>query len=86
MTADIAALAATWDQSFPAGWHHVVAVREKNQLQLYVDGKLVAQSHATIAEPLELTSAAPLQIGFGAQQHFDGGLSDVRITRGVHRP
>ena len=28
---------------------------------------------------MDLTNTQPLQIGFGAYEHFDGMLSDVRI-------
>lgn len=74
---------ATWDYSFPSGWHHVAAVRAKNNLQLYVDGKLVSESAALPDQVLDLSSDAKLQIGFGAQDYFKGNLADVRIYQGA---
>ena len=69
---------ATWDHEFPAGWHHVRARRDRQRLQLYVDDKLVAQSRE-FTEAYNLNNAQPLEVGFGAQQHFDGSLADVKI-------
>ncbi len=77
---------ATWDHSFPSGWHHVAAVRAKDRLKLYVDGKLVSESAALPAEAMDLSSEAKMQIGFGAQDYFKGNLADVRIYRGSLTP
>lgn len=69
---------ATYDQEFPSGWHHVAAVREPQQLKLYLDGQLVAQSpEFTDDDPL--TAESPLNIGFGSHDHFFGKLKDVRL-------
>ena len=73
---------ATWDHSFPSGWHHVAAVRAKDCLKLYVDGKLESESAALPDEAIDLSSQSKLQIGFGAQDYFKGNLADVRIYRG----
>ncbi|REK12361.1 MAG: LamG domain-containing protein, partial [Planctomycetota bacterium] len=64
--------------AFPAGWHHVAAVRS-DALRLYVDGHLVAESAQLEPGPYNLTSEAPLRIGAGANDHFLGRLSDVRL-------
>lgn len=77
---------ATWDHSFPSGWYHVAAVRAKNRLTLYVDGKQVSESAVLPDEVIDLTSDAKLQIGFGAQDYFKGNLADVRIYRGSLTP
>lgn len=74
---------ATWDQSFPPGWHHVAAVRGNECLKLYVDGKLVSSSAALPDNAIDLSSQAKLQIGFGAQDYFKGNLADVRIYCGA---
>lgn len=70
---------ATWDDEFPAGWHHVRAKRHRNRLELFVDNKLVAQSR-TFNETMNLDSQAPLEIGFGAQGYFDGNLAEIKIV------
>ncbi len=69
---------ATWDHEFPPGWHHVRAVRLVDRLELHVDGQLVAQS-PSFSHAYNLTNTQPLEIGFGAQQHFDGGLAEIKI-------
>lgn len=76
----------TWDHEFPSGWHHVAAVRDGNRLRLHVDGELVAESVPFEPGDFDLTTQAPLQIGFGAQDHFQGRLSDVRIYQQALRP
>lgn len=70
---------ATWDREFPAGWHHIAAVRERGRLALYVDGEPVA--HSTDFEPdaFDLTGAAPLRIGFGAHDVFFGTMREIRL-------
>jgi cyclophilin family peptidyl-prolyl cis-trans isomerase len=70
----------TWDRSFPAGWHHVAAVRSHSELKLFVDGKLVSTASVSTTD-YDLASHAPLRIGFGANDYFNGRLSDVRLYR-----
>jgi hypothetical protein len=74
---------ATLDRAFPSGWHHVAAVREPTRLRLFVDGKPVAQSATFDKTAYDLSNRQPLRIGAGAQDHFDGSLSDVRLYRGA---
>lgn len=68
----------TWDTRFPDGWHHVAAVRRPGQLQLFVDGKQVATSRESEQATLSLKEAE-LTIGAGAQDHFQGELSELQI-------
>ena len=70
---------ATWDEGFPDGWHHVAAVKDAACLKLYVDGRQVAASGALNPGSYDLTTAEPLRIGFGAHEHFNGRMSDVRV-------
>jgi hypothetical protein len=70
---------ASWDHEFPPGWHHVAAVRHGDRLRLYVDGKQVGQSHQFNPADFDLTSEAPLRIGFGQNDYLNGRLADVRI-------
>jgi hypothetical protein len=70
---------ATWDHSFPAGWHHVAAVKNDNVLQLYVDGRQVASTAGLQASMYDLDNDQPLQIGFGAYDFFNGLMSDLRL-------
>ena len=74
---------ATYDKSLSSGWHHVAAVRDANQLSLYVDGTLVSESAPLKANAFDLTSHQPFRIGMGAQDHFRGNMADLRIYRGA---
>jgi hypothetical protein len=77
---------ATFDHEFPAGEHHIAAVREADRLKLYVDGELVAESSAFDATTYDLDNDAPLRIGFGQHDHFCGAIRDVRVYAGVLTP
>ena len=70
---------ATWDTTFPGGWRHVAAVREQGSLRLYVDGQLVSSQGWFAPEDYNLDTDAPLKIGFGPFERFDGWMRDVRL-------
>jgi hypothetical protein len=65
------------------GWHHVVAVRSKDQLSLYLDGKLEVQSGLIDLSQFDLDNKVPLRIGFGANDFFDGDMADLRLYNRV---
>lgn len=69
----------TWDRCFPAGWHHIAAVKKGEQLKLYVDGALEAISATFASTQYDLNNKEPLRIGFGAFDYFRGLMSDVRL-------
>jgi hypothetical protein len=69
----------TYDREVPPGWRHIAAVREKDRLKLYLDGKLVATSDPFDPEEFDLTNDRPLQIGFGPQDYFKGSIRDFRL-------
>ncbi|MFB3924370.1 MAG: LamG-like jellyroll fold domain-containing protein, partial [Terriglobia bacterium] len=62
---------------------HVVAVREKGRLKLYINGELKATSAAFDNDDYDISSRAPLLIGFGAQNYLSGILDDVQIYGGA---
>ncbi|MBI5686599.1 MAG: LamG domain-containing protein [Verrucomicrobia bacterium] len=70
-----------WGQSLSSAWHHVAAVKSANNLALFVDGKMVAQTPEFDAAGYDLDTNAPLRIGAGANGPFNRRLSDVRIYR-----
>jgi Concanavalin A-like lectin/glucanases superfamily len=70
---------ATWDCVFPAGWHHVAAVRHRGRLGLYVDGMRVTTSASFPSRDYDLNNARPLTIGFGVNDYFNGLMSDLRL-------
>lgn len=69
----------TYDHALPAGWVHLAAVKDRDVLRLYVDGKPAATSPKFTADAYDLSNGEPLKIGFGAHDYFNGKLSDVRV-------
>jgi hypothetical protein len=69
----------TYDRELPTGWVHLTAVRDSEHLRLHVNGKVVAKSATFNTEDFNISNDRPLQIGFGAHDHFNGKLSDVRL-------
>lgn len=70
---------ATLDRHLQPGWRHIVAVKTKDRLKLYVDGKCVSTSSPFQPNHYDLTSKAPLKIGFGQRDFFNGKMKDVRV-------
>ena len=73
----------TYDDDLGSKWRHLVAVREQNQLKLFIDGKLVSFSSAINSSLFNLDNDSPLLIGFGAENYFKGSMRDVRIYSGA---
>lgn len=71
----------SYDDDLGPAWRHVAAVREKDCLKLYVDGKIVSTSTAFDAAAFDLSNDKPLLIGFGQENYFNGMLRDVRLYR-----
>jgi hypothetical protein len=74
---------ATYDRALPPGWQHLTAVRAKDRLKLYVNGKLVSQSTHFDAKIYNLENKQPLKIGFGQHDYFNGKMKDVRLYQGA---
>jgi len=70
---------ATCDRALPSGWHHLAAVRDRDRLKLYVDGRLTATSCPFNAADYDLTNSQPMLIGSGAHTPFHGAMSDLRL-------
>ena len=69
----------TQDRALPSGWQHLTAVRQETQLQLFINGKLVSTSSVFDKSRFKKPSGAPLRIGFGQHDYFNGQMKDVRI-------
>lgn len=74
----------SYDRALPSGWVHLAAVRDTNQLRLYVDGKLVASSALfdsaeASSDEYDISNDHPLQIGAGAGDYFNGKMRDLRL-------
>jgi hypothetical protein len=70
---------ASWDFQFPAGWHHVAAVKKQNELLLYVDGICRARRSIPASQIYSFDNKEELKIGFGPFEYFRGLMSDMRI-------
>lgn len=73
----------THDRELLPGWRHVAAVKQGGRLRLFVDGQLVAESAEFDAAKFNLTTDAPLRIGTGEGDFFNGRMSDAKIHRGA---
>jgi hypothetical protein len=71
----------THDRELPVGWRQVAAVKHGGRLRLFVDGLPVAESAEFDAAKFDLTTDAPLRIGSGEGDFFNGRMSDLRIYR-----
>jgi len=77
---------ASVDRSLSPGWHHVAAVKDGGQLNLFVDGQLVGQSAEFDHAPYDLTNDKPMTIGFGMHDYFSGAMKDLRIYNSALSP
>lgn len=74
----------SYDRDLGTGWKQVAAVRAGDQLKIYVDGELAATQPNV--QSLDVSSDAPLRIGFGPQSYFQGQLRNVRLyNRALNR-
>ncbi len=72
---------ATHDRPLRPGWRHIVAMRLRSSLKLYVDRKQIAMSSTFDSAAYNLTNGQPLRLGFGQHDYFNGRMKDVRIYR-----
>lgn len=70
---------AMTDRVFPAGWHHVAAVRKGRSLKLFIDGQLAGSETGVEPSQYDLSTNQPTWIGFGPNDYFKGQIADVRI-------
>ncbi len=70
----------TYDSSLAPGWKHIVAVRERGKLKLYIDGELCASSSPFApGDCCDVTTDEPLEIGFGEVDYFSGRMREIRL-------
>ncbi len=70
---------AFWGTSMKGGWHHVVATKSNDKLQLYVDDSLVSETDLSGSKQFDLDIEATLKIGFGTNDYFLGQMRDLRV-------
>jgi Concanavalin A-like lectin/glucanases superfamily len=68
-----------YDRDLGAGWKHLAALRRGGRLEIYIDGKLQATSQPFAAGDYDLSTTAPLKIGFGEFDYFSGRIREVRL-------
>lgn len=73
----------SFDHELAKGWRHIAAVRAGDRLQLYVDGRKMAESVEFKAADFDVSADAALQIGFGQNDFFKGRMADVRLYEGA---
>lgn len=71
------------ERDIGGGWTHLAAIRRGKGLHLYVNGRLSASSQAAGGRTFHLANTQPLHIGLGAQGHFSGAMSDLRLYAGA---
>jgi hypothetical protein len=67
--------------TLPSGWHHVAAVVKSGNMQIYLDGAVVA-SGSTSVVPSDLGRTGSNWLGrsqYAADAYFNGSLDDFRI-------
>lgn len=64
-------------------WTHIAALRRGRDVELYINGKLASSATLPEGKTFNLTNDAPLTIGSGAQNSFDGAIRDVRLYDGA---
>jgi hypothetical protein len=72
--------AISHDTGMPAGWVHLVAQRKAGVMSLYLNGTKVAEDNDA---GLDVNNTAPLRIGLGQHDYFNGRMKDVRIYGGA---
>jgi hypothetical protein len=69
----------TYDGDIGTSWVQVVAVRTRDSLALYLNGKRVSIRPVSVKEPCDVSNPEPLLIGAGEQNYFTGKMRDVRL-------
>jgi hypothetical protein len=69
----------SYDDDLGPGWKHIAAVRQRGELKLFIDGKLVSKSSAFDPAEYDISTDKPLRIGFGQTDYFAGKMADVRV-------
>lgn len=75
----------TRDTPLDDGWHHVVAVVDRGELKMYVNGQAQASSAAARQAPqVDLFAGElPLTVGFGSSDYFSGWMSGLQLYSGA---
>jgi hypothetical protein len=69
----------TWDHPFPSGWHHIAAIRTRDSLRIFIDGKPVAETKDPAIAGWKLDPTTPLRLGTGENGPLHGQMREVQI-------
>jgi hypothetical protein len=72
----------SFDDDLGSQWRHVAAIRDKGVVKLYIDGSLHSTSSTFDDADYDISTRAPLVMGFGANGFLSGALDDIRVFRG----
>ncbi|MBX3176163.1 MAG: LamG domain-containing protein [Candidatus Hydrogenedentes bacterium] len=64
------------DHELPPGWVHLAAQRKGDTLALYLNGQ---KTNERTGAAIDIDNEAPLKIGLGQHDYFNGRMKDVRI-------
>ena len=67
--------------SLKEGWQHITAVKTKQNLKLYVNGKIVSKTDTPDSVKFNLDNESPFKIGFGANDYFSGRMRELRLYK-----
>jgi hypothetical protein len=70
---------ATHDYELGYGWKKICAVKGRNCLSIYVDGRLIANSTEYHSGEYDLSNDELLRIGLGEHDFFNGRMKNLRI-------
>lgn len=68
-------------EPFPEGWQHVAAIKTKDEIRLYLNGKMVGKRDIPENVKFDLNPATSLKIGFGSNDYFKGRLKEIRFYK-----
>jgi hypothetical protein len=72
----------SFDDDLGGTWRHVAAVRDKNVVRLYIDGRLNSSSTTFAESDYDISNRSQFLIGFGPNGFLSGSLDDIRLYRG----
>lgn len=61
----------------------MAAVRDKNVVRLYIDGRLNSSSTTFAEADYDISNRSQFLMGFGPTVLFLGGMDDIRLYRGA---
>lgn len=76
----------TYDRSLDDQWHHVIVQRRDDQLELFMDGQLVARCSIPAGPPPSIKSRLTLSLGAGPQGPFRGGIRKFGVYNRALQP